>query len=255
MLRSFAKSPHKINKDEKTGIYQCSWSCCGYGSGSGVEGVITLKHPGICSDLPQEREELKSMIPNSDHPRTALFNAEESLYRPVEEEEEEEFGGGSVRIKMRNPRVEIYTHKTNAVRLTQQELMGKNYLIEDSLKIAPWKFGTETKTILGYPCRQAYYTDESEGRKREITAWFTQKIRPFLGPETFNSLPGAVLAIDVNNGERVLVAADIEFRPLKKSEIKAPGTGSRISQSEFRKLMDARQQQMRERGGNVMMRR
>ncbi len=221
------------------------------------EGVITFEtRVNLHRSLPQEREELKSMMPEFRTSREQLFfNAEESLYRPVEEEEEEEFGGGSVRIKMRNPRVEIYTHKTNAVRLTQQELMGKNYLIEDSLKIAPWKFGTETKTILGYPCRQAYYTDESEGRKREITAWFTQKIRPFLGPETFNSLPGAVLAIDVNNGERVLVAADIEFRPLKKSEIKAPGTGSRISQSEFRKLMDARQQQMRERGGNVMMRR
>ena len=221
------------------------------------EGVITFEtRVNLHRSLPQEREELKSMMPEFRTSREQLFfNAEESLYRPVEEEEEEEFGGGSVRIKMRNPRVEIYTHKTNAVRLTQQELMGKNYLIEDSLKIAPWKFGTETKTILGYVCRQAYYTDESEGRKREITAWFTQKIRPFLGPETFNSLPGAVLAIDVNNGERVLVAADIEFRPLKKSEIKAPGTGSRISQIEFRKLMDARQQQMRERGGNVMMRR
>lgn len=221
------------------------------------EGVITFEtRVNLHRSLPQEREELKSMMPEFRTSREQLFfNAEESLYRPVEEEEEEEFGGGSVRIKMRNPRVEIYTHKTNAVRLTQQELMGKNYLIEDSLKIAPWKFGTETKTILGYVCRQAYYTDESENRKREVTAWFTQKIRPFLGPETFNSLPGAVLAIDVNNGERVIVATDIEFRPLKKSEIKAPGTGSRISQIEFRKLMDARQQQMRERGGNVMMRR
>jgi GLPGLI family protein len=221
------------------------------------EGVITFEtRVNLHRSLPPEREELKSMMPEFRTSREQLFfNTEESLYRPVEEEEEEEFGGGSVRIKMRNPRVEIYTHKTNAVRLTQQELMGKNYLIVDSLKIAPWKFGNETKTILGYVCRQAYYTDESESRKREITAWFTQKIRPFLGPETFNSLPGTVLAIDVNNGERVIVATDIEFRPLKKSEIKAPGAGSRISQSEFRKLMDARQQQMRERGGNVMMRR
>ncbi len=220
------------------------------------EGVITFEtRVNLHRNLPPEREEMKSVMPEFRTSREQLFfNTEESLYRPVEEEEEEEFGGGSVRISMRNPRVEMYTHKTNAVRLMQQELMGKNYLIEDSLKIAPWKFGTETKTILGYPCRQAYYTDESENRKREITAWFTGKIRPFLGPETFNSLPGTVLAIDVNNGERVIVATDIEFRPLKKSEIKAPGAGTRISQSEFRKLMGARQQQMRERGGNVMRR-
>ena len=216
------------------------------------EGVITFEtRVNLHRNLPPEREEVKSMMPEFRTSREQLFfNTEESLYRPVEEEEEEEFGGGSVRIKMRNPRVEIYTHKTNAVRLTQQELMGKNYLIEDSLKIAPWKFGTETKKILGYPCRQAYYTDESENRKREVTAWFTQKIRPFLGPETFNSLPGTVLAVDINNGERVIVATGVESRPLKKRELKAPGAGTRISRNEFRKLMDARQQQMRERGGN-----
>jgi len=221
--------------------------------GQEQEGVITFEtRVNLHRTIPPEREEMKSMMPEFRTSREQLFfNAEESIYKPVEDDgEEEEFGGGGIRIKMGGARIETYTHKTKAQRLTQQEFMGKNYLIEDTLKIAPWKFGSETKTILDYECRQAYYTDESEGRKREVTAWFTGTIRPFLGPETFNSLPGTVLAIDINNGERVIVATDIEFRPLKKSEIKAPGAGTRISQNEFRKLMDARQQQMRERGGN-----
>ncbi|MEL7586563.1 MAG: GLPGLI family protein [Prolixibacteraceae bacterium] len=222
------------------------------------EGVITFEtRVNLHRNIPPEREEVKSMMPEFRTSSEQLFfNQEESLYRTVEDDgEEEEFGGGGIRIRMGGARMETYTHKTKAQRLTQQEFMGKNYLIEDTLKIAPWKFGSEIKTILDYECRQAYYTDESEGRKREITAWFTGRIRPFLGPEIFNSLPGTVLAVDINNGERVIVATGVEFRPLKKSELKVPGAGTRISRNEFRKLMDVQQQQMRERGGNVMMRR
>jgi GLPGLI family protein len=91
---------------------------------------------------------------------------------------------------------------------------------------------------------------EPQVRTQEITAWFTNKIRPFLGPERFNTLPGAVLAIDVNNGERVIVAKSIEIRELKKNELKAPATGTRVTQAEFRKIME---EQMKQMGGGRQM--
>ena len=83
--------------------------------------------------------------------------------------------------------------------------------------MSPWKFGTETKTIAGYECRQAYYADtDPRGQKVEVTAWFTDKLRPFLGPDRYFSLPSAVLAVNINNGERVTLAKTIELRELKK---------------------------------------
>jgi GLPGLI family protein len=72
-------------------------------------------------------------------------------------------------------------------------------------------------------------------------------LRPFLGPDRYFSLPGAVLAVDINNGERVTLAKTIELRELKKNEFKIPSGGIKTTQTEFRKMMD---EQMKKMGGS-----
>ena len=224
--------------------------------GQSPEGLISyVSEARLQLNLPPGRAEAKANIPESRKENEQLFfNANESLYKPVETGEEEEFAGGGLRVRIERPKREIYTDREKSLRLTQQELFGKNYLIEDSLVIPPWKFGPETKIILGYECRQAFYTDDSSDPKREITAWYTLQIRPFLGPDEFNSLPGTVLAVDINNGERTVVATHVEFRPLKKSELKAPRSGSKVSREEFRRIMEEQMEQMRQSGRNMMIR-
>jgi GLPGLI family protein len=101
---------------------------------------------------------------------------------------------------------------------------------------------------LGYECKQASYTDED--RKQTMTAWYTDRLRPFLGPDRFNTLPGAVLAVDINNAERVTVAKKIELRSLEKNELKLPTSGQKTTQAEFRKMME---QQMKNRRGDRLI--
>jgi len=150
---------------------------------------------------------------------------------------------------------EIHINTADQITTARQEMMGKEYLITDTLKISPWKFGTETRVINGYTCRMAYFTDESRpDRKQEVTAWYTDKLRPFLGPERFASLPGAVLAVDINGGERVIVAKEIQVRALKKNELRKPTSGTPVTGKEFRKLMEERMKEMRSQGGNVIIR-
>jgi GLPGLI family protein len=243
-----------------------------------AEGVITYEaKQNLHRNLPPERAEMKSMIPEYRTTKEQLFfNAQESLYKTViEDEEEQDFqgghGGGGFRMVMRHVNNELYTNPGSEKTIAKQEFMGKEYLVEDPIKIAPWKFGTGTKTILGYVCKQAYYTmtdsvttmkvtgsgpptPEKRLVTREITAWYTDKIRASLGPERFSSLPGAVLAIDVNNGERVIVATKVELRLLKKNEMKIPEKGEKVTQSEFRKIMDEQMQRMRSGGGGMIIR-
>jgi len=210
--------------------------------------------------IPKERESMKAMIPQFRTEKQQLFfNGNESLYKKLEEDSEEEMapghGSGGVQVRMQVPKMEIYLDNTQQVRVMQQEFMGKQYLITDSLKVSPWKFGTETKTIQGYECRMAYYTDESRpDQKLDVTAWFTDKIRPFLGPERFQTLPGTVLAIDINNGERVIVARSIELRPLKKNELKPPATGTKVTEAEYRAMIDEQLKKMNSGGGQVFIR-
>ena len=226
--------------------------------GQTTEGVITYDvKVNLHRRLPPERAEMKSMIPEFRTTKEQLFfKGEESLSKPLIEDEDEEFGGNGVQMRFRQPNNEIYLNQSSGKVLLKQEFMGKDYLINDSIKVSPWKFGTETKTIQGYLCKQAYYTDESPNRmppgKQEITAWYTDQIRPFLGPQTFNSLPGAVLAVDINNGERVIVATKIELRPLKKNELKIPSSGAKTTQAEFRKMVDEQMKQMGGNGGIVI---
>jgi GLPGLI family protein len=188
-----------------------------------TEGVINYEVKiNSHRNIPKEREAMKSMIPefriNKDQ---LVFNATESLYKPVEEEEEdEEVDNGTMRMRFQRPKNETYVNQADSRRVRLQEFMDKKYLIEDSLTLMAWKFGPETKEIKGYVCKQATFFNEE--RKQTIVAWYTDKLRPFLGPESFNTLPGAVLQVDINDGERVVTATNIELRSLKKNELTAP---------------------------------
>lgn len=220
-----------------------------------TEGVIDFEvKVNLHRTLPPEREEMKNMIPEFRTSKHQLyFNSRESLYKPViEDEEAMDVNGGGVRIRMQQPHMEIYFDAEAQRRIIQEEFMGKDYLIEDSIAVIPWKFVAGKRTVLGYECQEATHYDEQ--RKQKITAWYTTKLRPLLGPETMNALPGAVLMIDVNDGERVVTAQSIKLRALKKSEMKVPDKGIRTTRHEFQKLREEQVQRMRANGANVIIR-
>jgi GLPGLI family protein len=73
-----------------------------------------------------------------------------------------------------------------------------------------------------------------------------------LGPDRYNTLPGAVLAVDINNGERVILAKTIELKELKKNDLKIPSSGTKVTQAEFRKMVDEQMKQMGGRGGMII---
>lgn len=219
--------------------------------GQSTDGVITYEvKMNMHRRLPPDQEGMKNMMPEYQVFQEQLFfNANESLYKPMPEEENDFEDGqdGGPRMRFRRPQADHYINQATSTKIIAQEFMGKKYLIEDSISIAPWKLGTEVKTIQGYECRQASYYDEQ--RKQEIVAWYTDKLRPFLGPESFNSLPGAVLQVDVNGGERVITAQKIELRALAKSEMKVPSGGQRTTGKEFRQMMEEQMKRMGGQGG------
>ena len=206
------------------------------------EGVITYEVTvNMHRNLSADREGVKAMIPEFRTLKQQLFfNANESLYKPlIEDDDEEDINsgpGGGVVHRFRFAGAIIYTNPSLSEFLSQMDVFGKKYLISDTLKPAPWKFGTETKVVQGYECMQAYYTTADE-RKQTITAWYTTKLPAMLGPDRYNTLPGAVLAVDVNNAERVIVAKTIELRPLTKKEMKVPTDGQKVTPEEFKKIM------------------
>ena len=219
-----------------------------------TEGVINYEvKVNMHRRLAADQQAMKEMTPEfMVHQDILFFRAHESLYKTIqaEESEEDDESQEGRRMVIRRPNVEIYTNRENFKRIKLQEFIGKKFLITDTLKILPWKFGTEQKEILGYPCKQASYYNEE--RKQQITAWYTDKLLPFLGPEGLNSLPGTILQLDFDNGDRTVTATKIIARALQLNEIKIPSGGQVTTNAEFRKIVD---DQMKRRGnGNIIIR-
>ena len=220
-----------------------------------AEGIISYEvKVNLHRTLPPDRAEMKNMIPEFRTTKQELFfNTHESLYKAViEDEEPMEASGGGMHIRMQQPHVEIYYDASSQRRLIAEEFMGKDYLIEDSIAVNPWKFSGEIRKIMDYDCQKASYYDED--RKQQVVAWYTTKLRPSLGPEIFNSLPGAVLQVDINDGERVVLAKSLEARTLKKNEMRVPGKGIRTTRSAFQKMREEQVQRMRANGANIVIR-
>ena len=106
------------------------------------QGVITYENRvNMHRNIPADRQEMKAMVPEFRTTKMQLFfNGEESLYKPVMEEEAEQFsaGSGGFRRTFRTPKAETYTHSSSSIILSLQELMGKKYLITDTVKMSPW---------------------------------------------------------------------------------------------------------------------
>jgi hypothetical protein len=196
-----------------------------------TEGVIHYEvKVNMHRKLPPDRQAMKEMMPEFNvHQDVLFFRANESMYKTIDREEEpEDEEADGPRMMIRRPKMEIYTNHQLARVIKLQEFFGKKFLIQDTLAVLP----------------ATWYNEE---RKQHVTAWYTDQLQPFLGPEGLNTLPGTILQLDFNDGERLVTATKVEPRQLKKDEMKIPSGGQRTTPEEFKKMVD---DQMKRMGGN-----
>jgi GLPGLI family protein len=159
----------------------------------------------------------------------------------------------------------------NGTRVDQREVFDRNFLVSDSINKLSWKLTSETKTILDHTCYKATstristrYTMTMENGEMKRTpmqdtavvmAWFTTDIPVPVGPEYQGQLPGAVLELDIANGQTVYKALEISPK-VTASKIKAPKEGKKVTAAEFTKERDKLMEEMRSRmsGGNMQIR-
>lgn len=156
----------------------------------------------------------------------------------------------------------VYFKNINEKRFVNQtEIMGKRFLVKDSLPTYQWDLSTETKNIGNYTCYKATFTREVENRqmtfgdreskeekKKEIittTAWYTPQVPVSNGPDNYQGLPGLIL--EINDGERLIVSTEIVLNPSEKTEIVAPQKGEVVSQKGYDKIQEEKTQELMER--------
>ena len=186
--------------------------------------------------IPKENEQMKAMIPQFRTNKFELtFADNKSLYKAAEEEPDlaDQQQGGGVVMRFGGADNIFYKDLTTQTSIEKRNLMEKDFIVEDSIRNISWKLvDGETKTIAGHPCKKA--TGKSQSGS-DIVAWYAEDISLSSGPAQFGGLPGLILAMDVNNSEFVYTATVIS-KDVKKSELKAPAKGKKVSPEEFAKL-------------------
>ena len=149
---------------------------------------------------------------------TLYFTPTASRYEDSEESAEAEDMGYSWRKEAYSIRRDF---EKNAIS-DLMTVLGKTYLVEDTLIPQQWKIHNDLKEVAGHVCMNATWEDTL--KKQKIVAWFAQDIPLQAGPERFCGLPGLILEVDVNNGGMTVSADRITMHRITK-ELEHPKKG------------------------------
>lgn len=198
---------------------------------------------------PHVREMLKNMPKKQSFKKQLLFNSEASLFSTWEDPEApvviEEGMAGRMKMMMMRPEEETYVNIAENRFVQKKDLMGRNFLIKDSLKTSDWKLTGEQKTILDMPCMQATTMEDSS----EVIAWFTPAIPVSMGPEGTGLLPGMIMELTIREGRFTMTAEKFEARKVKSKELQEPNKGKEVTREEFKTIVMEKRKEMRQMGG------
>jgi GLPGLI family protein len=159
------------------------------------------------------------------------FNEKGSHYTNSDEKTEESEGWSG--------RKEAYNIHRDFEKNTQTdiiEMIGKTYIVEDSLQLLNWKILNDLKDIAGHICMKASVEDTV--KKQKIIAWFAQDIPLNIGPERYCGLPGAILELIINDGAVVIVADRIENKKLTQElDLPKKMKGKKVKEVEYQDII------------------
>ncbi|TXK75108.1 GLPGLI family protein [Mesonia sp. HuA40] len=126
----------------------------------------------------------------------------------------------------------LYKDLSNKAYLESASLMGKDFLIKDSLPIYNWELVSETKTIGNYVCKKAttVYND------KKITAWYALSIPLSDGPGEYYGLPGLIL--ELTDGTTTYNALSVKQTP--DISLTKPSKGKEVTKADYQKIVEDR---------------
>ena len=197
------------------------------------------------------QDELMAMLKKQfEKTYTLTFNKEESLYKEEESLAPPSIGNTMVVMTMGGSG-ELYKNIKSKRFVKQSDLLGKMFLIQDSLKTTPWKLKGDTKNIGEYTCYKATlervvdtdtFSDEDTKKTQTVTAWYTPQIPVSNGPEEFQGLPGLILELSYDS--QTILCSKVLLNPAKQVVIKEPSSGTTVTQNEFDAIMIKKMKEM-----------
>ncbi len=191
--------------------------------------------------LPKEKTE-KKVLYFTPEASVYMNNAETSNSETMEQES----AGAMIQVRIENSDNVVYRNLKENKRTEQREFMSRMFLIESDAGKTDWKLTGGQKTILNFPCQEAIREDDG----KKVRAWFSPAIPVPTGPQNFGNLPGLILSVDINDGKRIIMATSVDFSPVDKSLLAKPKKGKKVTEEEYKKLVDEKMKEMGAEGGS-----
>ncbi len=229
----------------------------------------------------EENKELKEVVKlamkkSSEKNYTLLFNRQEAVYEENEalEQPTNPNDGFSISVKMSGGGKK-YINTKEKISLEEDEIFGKEFLIEEPLVQPKWVMVNETKKIGDYTCMKAELIipvsekqkqDYSDFLKREekkpalfkmeepkdkvIIAWYTPEIPVSFGPNNYWGLPGLIL--EINEDRLVILCSKVVLNSKEKLKLKRPKVGDKVSKKEFDRIQKKKTDSMKNEDGIII---
>ncbi len=217
---------------------------------------------------------------------TLSFTKNESYYK--EEEKLSAPGQGGGRWGGGFTQGGIYKNIADNAYSRENNMMGKTFLVKDTINNLEWELVKESKMIGQYPVFKAVATrnieqniwsrmgrrfrntqkerekktDSSDTASTEdkiaveqpktetITAWYTPMIPASHGPDEFGGLPGLILELNTRN--TTMLCTKVVLNPKEEITIEIPSKGKEVTREEYANIVEEKGKEMMERygGGN-----
>jgi GLPGLI family protein len=210
-----------------------------------------------------QREEVQKAVEKALRKEYELtFNLKESNWKELES-----LGGtpsapgGGFNFQIRTSESLLYKNLQTSTVLEEQDIMGKKFLVTDSLEAFAWQLHDAYKQIGKYTCQKATFTttqertllamsadEKNETNTRidtiDYVAWFTPEIPVNHGPAQYWGLPGLIL--EISNGRRTMICAQLTLNPEEGVEINKPSKGKKVTREEIQSIRKEKLQEMME---------
>lgn len=126
------------------------------------------------------------------------------------------------------------------------EFMGREFYISDTLSMQGWRMTGKQGIVLGYPCMEAKKVQDDTVT---VLAWFTPRIPVSTGPMGYTGFPGAVLYVNIDDGQTTISATNIIMGRTSEEELEFPNDGDEMGREEYETLVKEKTAEMRRRWG------
>jgi len=217
-----------------------------------VHGTITYEETiKLNIELPPEMADMAAQFPSVQQNEMNLYFADsQSLFMnaPADEDEEEEHDhysssseGMTINFRMDRPENKSFVDRDLGTTTRKEKFFGKTFLIKGEHEPKRWKIESGTQSeFLGFTCQKAIMVDDSV----KVEAWFTSEIPVSVGPSVYGDLPGAILVLTIDDGERSFVATNYDDSPLEEGTLTKPTKGKKVSKEEFAAIQEEKIKEM-----------